>query len=122
MLPHGRKTKGLQLSSQPLPSLRFSAYVRGLAHLEGLRKKDPENVMYNHNIERHPDIEMTRDHFKMVVEETFSRPIMCQAFEGIQINNTLNLINMGAPMELLNSKAEFHQPGLVRPKMTKLFR
>ena len=79
-------------------------------------------MLYNHNIERHPNIEMTWDKFKMVVEETFSRPVMRQAFEGIQINNTLNLIDMGAPMELLNSKAEFHQPGLVRPKMTKLFR
>ena len=61
------------------------------------------------------------DMVKMVVEETFSRPVMRQAFEGIQINNTLNLIDMGAPMELLNSKEEFHQPGLVRPKMVKLF-
>ena len=99
----------------------FSAYYRGLAHQEGLAKKDPESVLHNHNISRHPSINMTKDDFRMVVDETFSRPVMRQAYEGIQINNTLNMIDLGAPVELLNSKAEFHQTGLVRPRMAKLF-
>ena len=91
-------------------------------HLEGLRKKDPEIVLHNHNLERHPDIEMTRKDFRMVVKETFARPVMRQAYKGIRIKDTLDLVAMGALVVLLNSKAEFHQPGLVRPKMTKLFR
>ena len=67
---------------------------------------------------RHCNLEMDRKDFRMRVEETFAWPVLRQAFEGCAINWSLDLRNMGARLELLNSKSEFNQPGTVRPQMS----
>ena len=99
----------------------FSGYWRGPAHLEGLTKKDLDNVLFTHNLKAHPTIDMGRKDFVMTVEETFARPVLRQVYEGCVITRSLYLRAIGANIELLNSKKKFNQPGTIRPQMTKLF-
>ena len=59
------------------------------------------------------NLEMKKDHFKIKLVGTFSRPILRHSMEGISIAQAVKARDLGAPIHLLNSKMEFHQPEVV---------
>ena len=95
-----------------------SLYYRGNFHLQGLKKKNPKNVLYNHQMEMHPDVQMTMKDFKMSLEGTFKRPILRQSLEGVSLSRAIRTRDQGAPIVIMNSKMEFHQPGVIRPSFS----
>ena len=65
---------------------------------------------------------MTMGEFKMSIEGVYKRPILRQSKEGISIKHTLRDIERGKKVVLMNSKSEFHQPGIVRASYNPVFR
>ena len=51
----------------------------------------------------------------------YQRPVLRQSREGLEIERFLDRMeNRREKLSLLNSKAEFHQPGIVKASFTKL--
>ena len=99
----------------------FSSYVRGNWHLEGLRAKQKDNVLFQHQRESHPGVEMEMCDFVMELTGTFKKPVMRLCQEGISISNLIKSRNAGLPIKLLNSKNEFHQAGQINPTYGRIF-
>ena len=78
-------------------------YSRGREHQKKLERKDPNSFMYKHQLEKHGSDPVE---FKMNVVRSFRDPLSRQVTEAVLIKNHRG--------ELLNSKAEFHQPSIVR--------
>ena len=95
-----------------------SLYYRGNFHLEGLKKKNPQSVLYNHQLEMHPGVEMSMKDFTMSLEATFWLPILSQSMEGVALSRAVRNRDQGAPITILNSKMEFLQPGVIRPSFS----
>ena len=93
-----------------------SAYFRLKFHVNGLRRKAKSNVLFAHQEEYHQGTMMDDKDFKMTLEDNFSRAILRQSFEGVSIARAVQAREAGANVWLLNSKREFFQPGVVRPK------
>ena len=68
-----------------------------------MMKKDEGSFMYRHQVEKH---EGNPVDFQMRVIKKFKDPLSRQVTEAVLIKNHRG--------ELLNSKAEFHQPPIVR--------
>ena len=85
-----------------------------------MEKRDPEGVMFSYNLKAYPNINMKPLDFKMTVEEAFRRPVLRQAYEGLAISHSIRQRDRGAPIELPNSRKEFHQPGTIRPNFSRL--
>ena len=68
-----------------------------------LRRKEENSFMYKHQVEKHGGTDVD---FQMKVVKKFKDPLSRQVTEAVLIKNHRG--------ELLNSKAEFHQPPLVR--------
>ena len=93
-----------------------SPYYRGGFHLNGLKSKNPRNVLYAHNQEHHPELQMTMEDFKMTVEGSFSRPLLRQSMEGVSLARAVKVRDSGCPeIVIMNSKMEFCQPGVINP-------
>ena len=71
-------------------------------------------MLYNHQLEDHPDCNLTMKDFKMEVQATFSRPILRQSMEGVSLAMAVKARDLGAEVKLMNSGREFYQPGVVR--------
>ena len=91
-----------------------SSFYRGNFHVNGLRRKDPGNVLFCHQEQHHPGKVMEMKDFQMEIEGTFPRNISRQSMEGVIISKTVKLRDAGLPIYLMNSKREFYQPGVVR--------
>ena len=78
-------------------------YTRGREHLKKLAKKDEGSFMHRHQQEKHNGGPAD---FEMKVYRSFKDPLSRQVTEAVLIKNHRG--------ELLNSKAEFHQPPLVK--------
>ena len=78
-------------------------YSRGKEHEKKLEKEDESSFMYRHQREKHGSNPVE---FEMRVVKSFRDPLSRQVTEAILIKN-----HQG---ELLNSKAEFYQPSIVR--------
>ena len=110
----------------------FSGYSRGLQHMEGLRRRDQENVLYNHNIEQHREQENNMmipndpSQFTMKKIGQHRGCLERQSTEGALIGAELRERDIrmkskeGKPMMILNSKKEFHQPGLISLKPSSI--
>ena len=66
----------------------------------------------------HPGVEMSMKDFTMSLEGTFWRPILRQSMEGVALSRAVRNRDQGAPIIILNSKMEFHQPGVIRPSFS----
>ena len=67
-----------------------TAYFRGNSHIEGLRLKKSDNVMFEHHVNRHPHIPtMKFMDFKMTVTGQHIRPVLRQACEGLLISKEI---------------------------------
>ena len=69
--------------------------------------------MDRHAKKDHPGIKMKAEDFRMEITGRFSREIARQCQEGIAISKALDAIGQGLDVELLNSKSEFLQSGVV---------
>ena len=78
-------------------------YSRGKEHLRKLDKKEEGSFMHKHQVEKHDG---APGNFEMNVVRSFRDPLSRQVTEAMLIKNHGG--------ELLNSKAEFYQPPLVR--------
>ena len=78
-------------------------YTRGKEHDNKLRRKEESSFMFKHQIERHSGDPVE---FEMRVVRSFKDPLSRQVTEAMLIKNHNG--------ELMNSKAEFYQPPLVR--------
>ena len=65
---------------------------------------------------------MAMKDFKMSIMDIYQRPALRQSREGLEIERFLQRMEgeRNRKLVLLNSKAEFHQPGIVRATYTKL--
>ena len=99
----------------------FSSYFRGNFHLDGFKKQQQGNILYDHNQEHHPTRRMEVKDFRMTVEGIARRPIIRQSREGVSISASMKDSESGKRVILLNSKKKFFQPGVVRNKPTGLF-
>ena len=81
-----------------------NGFTRGLEQITGLEKKKDENPLWKHCQIAH-NSELVK--FKMVCLKSFKSAFMRQVNEGVRIENSKADICM-------NSKAEFHQPSIVR--------
>ena len=59
--------------------------------------------------------------FTMEVTGTFTRPIVRLSQEGVLIAHAIKARDLGMGLELLNSKREFNQAGLINPCYGGLF-
>ena len=78
-------------------------YTRGKEHVGKLVRKDASSFMHRHQVEKHGGAPAE---FEMRVVRGFKDPMSRQVTEAVMIKN-----HQG---QLLNSKAEFYQPPLVR--------
>ena len=92
----------------------FSAYFCGKQHLEGLATRFQDNVLYRHCLEEHGGAVLTREDFEMTVVSNHRRAITRQSEKGVRISDTVRRKEMGERIILINSKAQFFQPGLVK--------
>ena len=80
-----------------------NAYTRGVEHMKKYQRGDESSFINKHQAEKH-DSKPAK--FEMKVVGSFKDPMSCQITEAVMIKN-----HQGT---LLNSKAEFHQPSIVR--------
>ena len=80
-----------------------NAYTRGLEHMKKYQRGDESSFILKHQVEKHNS---QPANFGMRVVGSFKDPLSRQVTEAVMIKN-----HQGT---LLNSKAEFHQPPLVR--------
>ena len=80
-------------------------YSRHLWHQEKYDKKSSESFMANHMNEKHNG---EPAEFKIVVMDKFKDAM------SRQLSEALNIKNQAGKSEILNSKAEYHQPQIVR--------
>lgn len=98
----------------------YSGYTCGKNHLDGMEKKQEGNVLYEHNKEVHKDVLMEPNNFEMKITGKYSTSLARQTSEAMQINDQIKLrdrLKKGKSQKavlLLNSKNEFHQPGIIR--------
>ena len=78
-------------------------YTRGKEHVRKLVKKEDSSFMHRHQVEKHSG---EPANLEMKVMRSFRDPLSRQVTEAVMIKNHAG--------ELLNSKAEFYQPPLVR--------
>ena len=93
-----------------------NSHYRGLAHLQGLERNKPNNVLVKHNDLYHGGKEGKVEDFRMSLLAGYRRPICRQSREGIEIQSTLNLQKQLGHRDviIMNSRSDFNQPGVVR--------
>ena len=99
----------------------FSSYQRGKNHLEGLRNRNPENVLYQHERDHHPTTRLEKEDFEMKLTGSFTRLVVRLTQVGAMISRALKAQKQGLEINLLNSKREFNQAGVINPKFGGLF-
>ena len=95
-----------------------SSYWRGKFHLEGLLNRKPDSALYQHLLNFHPSRHPSMRDFRMHTAAVYKRPIVRQSREGLEINSAIRDRQQGKKIVLLNSRNDFHQPGVVRTSYT----
>ena len=80
-----------------------NAYTRGKEHMQKYNRGDESSFIYKHQVEKHNSQPAK---FEMKVVKSFKDPLSRQVTEAVMIKN-----HKGT---LLNSKAEFYQPSIIR--------
>ena len=93
-----------------------NSHYRGLAHLQGLERNKQNNVLVKHNSLYHGGKAGKVEDFRMTMQSGYRWPISRQSREGLEIQATLDLQkSMGSSkVIIMNSRSDFHQPGVVR--------
>ena len=102
-----------------------SSYRRGKNHLDGWKRKEEGNVLHEHCQDDHKGRVMMSDDFSMKVTGEYRTCLARQTGEGILIEKTVKRSRENdklnkKPLELLNSRSQFHQPKLIKPRATNI--
>ena len=87
-----------------------------------MRKRKKDNVLHEHKEEFHKDEQMTEDDFKMKITGRYHSSLARQTSEALQIaaqikmRDKLKREKSQKRILVLNSKKQFHQPGVIRSK------
>ena len=81
-------------------------------HRKAIQKRDSGNAFAKHLLIDHPDQQGDLEAFDIKVEKVFKKPLERQVMEGVMIAAT-------EPDKLMNSKAEYLQPAVVRISATR---
>ena len=103
-----------------------SAFSRGENHLQGLRKQDPNNVLWEHALSQHNGEKLDKEDFKMKVIGQFRTGLPSQISEAVQISQKIeerDKQRRGKKYDriVLNSKNQFHQPGMIKMRPAAKF-
>ena len=99
-----------------------SAFSRGENHVEGLRKRDPNNVLWEHAVNQHDSEKLGKEDFKMKVTGQFRTCLPRQISEAVQISQKIEERDKQRGGRIvLNSKSQFHQPGMIKTRPTAKF-
>ena len=98
----------------------FSSHYRGNFHREGLENRNPDNVLYRHNLDSHPSRTITHKEFIMTAQGHQKLPVLRQSREGVSLSREIEAREAGVRLELINSMLEFHQPGTIKQTFSKL--
>ena len=98
----------------------YSIFYRLKFHLEAFRKKTKDSIMFKHAREFHPGKTISEEDFVPEVLGQYSRPIVRQSQEGVSLSRALEARRQGINMEIMNSKNEFLQPGVVTRRYSGL--
>ena len=90
----------------------FSAIHRTSQHAKDIVAKNSKNALSKHIEIYHQDRVGDPSVFKFKAEQTFKKCLERQVTEGVKIANS-------SADNILNSKAEFHQPALSRVTVTR---
>ena len=91
----------------------YSGYYRIKNHMNALRRNSVDSVLMKHQEKFHPGTRMEPGDFRVDISGKYPRPILRQCQEGVALAKALEIKNQGGPVEILNSKMEFLQPGVV---------
>ena len=103
-------------------------YLRGFEHLDGYIKNYYNNILYVHHKMHHKNMKKSTNNFKMVLTGNYKTPTERQTSEGVQISNLIKERDRKLKISsdrtnpeiiILNSKNQFHQPGIIRTKTMK---
>ena len=85
-------------------------YTRAREHSQNYQKRDSESFIKKHQLVKHHGVQAD---FKAKVTESYKDCLLRQISEGVHIRRS--------EAEVLNSKAEWHQPALwkVRSELTR---
>ena len=78
--------------------------------------------MLKHAREFHPGKTISEEDFVPEVLGHHSRPIVRQSQEGVSLSRALEAKRQGLNIEIMNSKNEFLQPGVVTRRYSGLLR
>ena len=101
-----------------------SGFSRGKYHWEGLKSRSKNNILNVHAEKDHGGMKHSLSHkdFSMEIMKCHGSNLSRQIHEGLLISSQLGLhdqeIRKGVsqPRQILNSRTEFNQPGLNRPR------
>ena len=88
--------------------------------MDALRLKLTETVLYKHQQKMHQGTRLTPEDFRVEITGQYSRPIVRQCQEGVALAKALEAKQKGGAVEILNSKMEFLQPGVVTRQFSAL--
>ena len=84
-------------------------------------RKSLENPLHAHRIKYHPKEDMKVTDFRMSIIANPKWPIIRLSREGLTIAHTQKEMEEGKRVILMNDKAAFYQPGVVRMKVGGVF-
>ena len=85
-------------------------------------KGKQDNVLVCHNQMFHPHRQNKVEDFRMVLEGNYRRAIVRQSHEGTKIQAALMDKKEGKRITLMNSRNDFHQPGVVHSSHSPLLK
>ena len=88
--------------------------------MDALRLRTVDSVLFKHQLKMHPGTRLSPGDFKVEATGRFPRPIARQCQEGVALSKALADKNKGVAVEILNSKMEFLQPGVVSRQFSSL--
>ena len=99
-----------------------SCYTRGSQHLKNLETRKPGTPLGEHANTYHPGTQMRMDDITMTCTGRYSRPTQRLASEGLAIEKLIKLQKVQGPNKtiIMNSKTNFHQPGMIIQQSAKL--
>ena len=97
-----------------------STHYRMKFHMDALRLRTMDSVLYKHQMKMHPGTWLSPWDFKVEVSGRFLRPIVRQCQERVALAKALDDKNKGVAIEIINSKMEFLQPGVVSRQFSSL--
>ena len=102
-----------------------TGYIRALNHATGFLKGYSDNVMHLHHLEHHGKERKQLNNFTFKVTGHYNMPCERQSAEGILISQRLKdrdksmFSKPNAAHIILNSRRQFHQPGMMRQTIRK---